>query len=91
MIIPKQIKIGAHLINIEVCEIPGGHDGEYCNEINTIKINQKLPPDQQEATLIHEILHACNAVIGESEIFHALLDSLSEQLYQVLKDNQLHF
>lgn len=50
---------------------------------NTITLDKTLPKDQLEATFIHEIFHTIN-----NELDHALLDSLSEQWYAVLKDNK---
>lgn len=49
---------------------------------------KNLPQSQKESTLIHEIIHICNTEVG-SENHHALISSLAEQLYQVLKDNKL--
>lgn len=89
MKIPKKLKIGAHIYKIEihkegaVCE-----DKADCGVTNRVKgvigLNESLPTTHIEATLFHELFHTLN-----SEIDHALLDSLAEQLYQVLSDNKL--
>lgn len=74
----------------------GGHDytlifsptmeelGKTIYNDRIIMINKDADRSIQESTLIHEILHALN-----SQLDHTLLDSLAEQLYQVLKDNNL--
>lgn len=86
MKIPKQLKIGAHTYKVEVTDsgLDLGDYGELDIETNTIKISSKLPQTNKESTLIHEIMHAINTTLD-----HELLDSLAEQVYQVLKDNKL--
>lgn len=64
--------------------------GQFDVRSNTITISDDIPQSQQEAALIHEIVcHAVNSTFSSQHIGHALLDSISEQLYQVLKDNDL--
>lgn len=86
MNIPKQLKIGGHLVKIiEKDGFNADSDcGEFLIDKNTITIRKDMPQDQKEATLIHEIIHVCNTTLD-----HELLDSVSEQIYQVLKDNNL--
>ncbi len=90
MKIPKKLKIGGHIYKIKVCDLQNQQiDGDHNTENNTIRIRETLPKDQQEATLIHECLHALNAVWGERETAHMFLDSLAEQIYQLLSDNKM--
>ncbi len=86
MTIPKYLKIGAHdiVIKIEQSDFEPEACGETDYRKNTIVIDGKLPETQQGATLIHEILHYINASMD-----HTLLESLSQQLYQVLHDNKM--
>lgn len=86
MIIPKKLKIGGHEYKVIVSTENLGADdyGELDMETNTISISPRIPQTNKESTLIHEIMHAINTTLD-----HELLDSLSEQLYQVLKDNNL--
>lgn len=81
--IPKKLKIGAHTYKVLVKELDVNF-GQVDREKNIISISDKLPQNQQEVTLIHEILHALN-----NELDHTFLDSLAEQFYQVIKDNKL--
>lgn len=90
MRIPKKLKIGGHSIKIVVGKVAEGDCGEFDVMKNQIIINKNLPQSQQEATLIHEIFHVLNTTFDNGHNFsHSLLDSLSEQFYQVLSDNKL--
>lgn len=83
MRIPKKLKIGGHWVTVRLSgDIED--NGISDTEKNEIILNKRLPQSQLEATLIHEVFHFLNTTIK-----HDLLDSLSEQIYQVLKDNKL--
>lgn len=89
MRIPNKLKIGGHIVKVEIANLRPELDGEFNGDKNIISISKSIPQSRKEATLIHEILHAMNATLGETSTGHIFLDSLSEQLYQVLKDNHL--
>ena len=90
MNIPESLKIGGHTIKVQfVSTLPDDVDGEYDNEKLTISISDRLPQSMKESTLFHEIMHALNGTFDADVTAHALLDSLSEQLYQVFSDNHL--
>ena len=89
MKIPKKLKIGGHIIKIEINQELDGKNGETDWKTNTIKICKTVPQSQKEGTLIHEIFHVLNTTLGENADHHALIDSLAEQFYQVLADNKL--
>lgn len=82
MKIPSSIKVGAHTIKVRTMSMD--KCGEFDREKLTIHLADWLPDTQREATFIHELFHVLN-----NELDHALLDSLAEQLYQVLRDNRL--
>ncbi len=86
MKIPKKLKIGAHWYDVVVTKdvFEGITCGIQLRKESKLGVNADLPESHQGATLFHEILHAIN-----SELDHTILDSLSEQLYQVLSDNHL--
>lgn len=89
MKIPERVKIGAHWIDIVFKEMEG-NDGMYESHLNRITIDPTLPPSQQCATFFHEVLHACNPTMDDTNTYgHALLASLAEQLYQVFSDNNI--
>ena len=88
MEIPTVLKVGGHAIKVVEVSKEEANDKDYCGETsyqeNIIRIDSSLSQSRKEATLIHEILHNLKTVMD-----HEFLDSLSEQLYQVLKDNGL--
>lgn len=83
MKIPKQLRVGSHTYEVKQIE-ELDKCGATNRDNNVISLGANLPPDQKEATLIHEIFHAIN-----NELDHTLLDSLAEQWYSVLKENNL--
>lgn len=82
MRIKKFYKIGGHKVKIVFKDIKNLGEADVAK--NIIYLSTKLKKDQKESVLIHEILHFLNTTIG-----HATHDSLSEQIYQVLKDNKM--
>jgi len=89
MKIPSKLKIGGHIVKVDCRQKLDGLNGKAVMETNTIHICKSIAQSQKESTLIHEILHFLNSTLGESAMGHSVQDSLSEQLYQVLKDNNL--
>lgn len=89
MKIPNKLKIGGHTFKVNKKEIISRELGntQFINGI--IEIDKRLPQSLQESTLIHEIFHVLNSTLADGQVGHSLLDSLSEQFYQVLKDNNL--
>jgi hypothetical protein len=84
MKIPSTIKIGAHRVKIVLGQVNDDECANYDRDSGVITICENLPQTQKEVAFIHEIFHVMNSVLD-----HTLLDSLSEQIYQVLKDNNL--
>lgn len=89
MNIPNQIKVGGHLIQVKYAKL----ENDLANfdwNTNTITICEDIPESQKEAVLLHEIMHVMVSSFDDG-MGHAFMDSLSQQLYQVLKDNKLCF
>jgi hypothetical protein len=85
MIFPKKLKIGGHSITVEVSDLTDmERQGDTDRAANKIRVCTSLAKSAKEAALFHEIFHVMN-----SELDHALLESLSEQIYQVLSDNKM--
>ncbi len=59
-------------------------NGQTDWDSQTITIRAQLSPEAQLSTFIHEVFHTLNSTID-----HALLDSLSNQFFQVIKENNL--
>lgn len=88
MNIPKTLKIGGHTVAVElVDEIRDGElMGRWDSKKNRILLDKNAPETHLAATLLHEIIHAINIDICETDV-----EYLSQALYQVLKDNGLRF
>ena len=90
MKIPAKVKIGGVLydvIHANEWHESNDADGEtFYNKKqgNKIYIRDELSDEAKGITFIHEALHAMNRTMN-----HEFLDSLSEQLYQFLSDNDL--
>jgi hypothetical protein len=95
MEIPETIKIGAHVFTVEMVQnLRNENGGGVCGMCNgaecRIRINPGYPQSTNEATLIHEVIEAIN-YLYELGLEHQQITSLEEVLYQVLKENKLHF
>lgn len=88
MTIPKKLKIGGHVFKIVRAKLEDAH-GMCDIGNNTITISNKLTKSQAEVTLLHEILHATNAQWDENSNMHLVMESIAQQLYQVLSDNKM--
>lgn len=90
MTIPKKLKVGGHIITVDASKDLGEDlNGDFDTEKLLIRISSALPKSMQGATLVHEVFHALNPAFDNDPIGHALLESLSEQWYQVLSDNNM--
>jgi hypothetical protein len=85
MTIPEQVKVGAHTFSIHYVESFSDDrlaETDYVKQ--RINIVEALSPTMRMAALIHEVHHVMNTTMD-----HTLLDSISEQLTQVLVDNDM--
>jgi hypothetical protein len=90
VLIPDSLKIGGHTIKVSVEDLSKENiAGEFDSSKNLIRIAAENTTSQQEATLFHEIFHVLNSEMGGEGYAHALLESLSQQIYAVLKDNDM--
>lgn len=93
MSIPEEIKILGHTYKVTLVdgyvtrEANTGRCNSYLNEIH---IAGEVVSSNQNEILLHEILEALDYRL-ELDINHPRIAVLSEALYQVLKDNNLHF
>jgi hypothetical protein len=94
MQIPEKVKIGWREYMIEPGEHrtgDGGGDlyGEITYEENKIYVWDKLSHDNQCVTLLHEIIHGIFYLSGRKENRNdePLIEAISENLYQVIKEN----
>jgi hypothetical protein len=83
MRIPKKYKIGGHTIKVRYTkDIDDVAQADLIK--NELLINKDAVPERVEASVFHEAAHFMN-----TSIEHALLDSLTEQQYQFLKQNKI--
>lgn len=93
MNIPDKIKIGGHIYKCKLdSKLARDHDanGMSCGNDLEIVIDSTLPVQNQESTLLHEILEQINYRY-ELGLSHDKITILETALYQVLKDNELCF
>jgi len=94
MNIPEKVKIGWREYEIVQGEHRTGADGgdlygEISYENNKIYIYDKLDADNKAVTLLHEIIHGIFYLAGRTDNRNdeGLIECLSENLYQVIKEN----
>jgi hypothetical protein len=62
--------------------------GTYCANLLTIKIDPTVPVTRQEEGLLHEVFEAIRFHTDSGDIVsHALMSTMSEVMYQIIKDN----
>lgn len=94
MKIPNKLKIGARIVPVKrksYGDISGSwaqYDDWAC-EIR-IQNDRDVSPNNLEQGLLHEIVECLNTK-HQYNLQHPVIQSLSENLYQVLVDNKLHF
>lgn len=86
---PCHLKVGGHTIKVVLEDLKNDF-GVFSPETNTITIDKSLPENQRKVTLLHEILHVLNSEFGKGTP-HIFIESLAQQMYQVLHDNRLRF
>jgi len=89
--IPEKVKVLGH--EYSVILIDQSQVGEFgSTDVNTltIRLSKNKAQGQIDSTLLHEIIEALNHDL-ELRLEHNQISSLEASLYQVLKDNKLHF
>lgn len=91
MRIPEKIKILGHDYAVVMVDL--NETDTYGNmnpSTNVIRLNKNKAQSQIDSTLLHEILEALNQGL-ELRLEHNQISSLEAGIYQVFKDNKLHF
>jgi len=88
--LPKALKIGGLKYEVRPSDLVYDEGemalGNHQQMGNIIRINERVPEDQQMSSLLHEILEALN-IIYALKLEHEQLDVLEAALFQVLEDN----
>ncbi|GGP16247.1 ImmA/IrrE family metallo-endopeptidase [Oceanobacillus neutriphilus] len=92
--LPSRVVVAG--INYEIKEVDGlaeEHNlgGQILYEKGIIKIDSSMCKDKKEQVLVHEILHSIFNEAGYNEQDEDMVNRLGIVLYQVFKDNNLHF
>lgn len=88
----NKIKIGGKIVNVQYVSgeqhFPDGEFGISFLKQNLIKIDNSQTIEEQESTLLHEILEFIKHMF-ELKLEHRDLCCLEVALYQIIKDNKL--
>lgn len=88
--IPSKIKIGGYTYEVIVEKREVNHGTNSFGSANTrylrILIEEDLPQQQKESTLIHEIIEMIDSNF-DLQLSHQTISTISDSLYQVLVDN----
>lgn len=90
MTIPKQVKIAGYTYNVsndKNLSRDYNANGMSCANDLTIQIDNSLPQQNQESTLLHEIIEQINYRY-EFGLEHNKITILETALYQVIQDNK---
>jgi hypothetical protein len=91
MNIPDSIKIGGHIIPIErKAHGDIGSSGQYVIHSQTIELVDTGPEDRIAETFLHEIIEGIK-YFNQLELSHQAVCTLSESLFDVLRNNKLDF
>ena len=92
--IPKKIKVGGHEYSVLFVnnDTRFAKSGDVCPYTKTIKINNgDLAPESQIAeTLFHELIEIVDSSC-ELKLDHSAISILSEQLFAIIRNNNLDF
>ena len=90
MPIPNKVKVGWKTYDVILADptLNGGDElyGQIDYDRCTITLRAAASPDQQRATLVHELLHAVSNMYG-LDLNEKLVTDLANALYCVYKDN----
>jgi len=95
MKLPKKIKVGGIVYDIEITKVPDvpplckNHaDGQVDYDKCKIFIDESLPQQLREQVLFHEIIHAIE-YNNNFESEERIIQTFASNLYQVIKDNKM--
>ena len=93
MPIPNKVKVGWKTYDVILADptLNGGDElyGQIDYDRCTITLRATASPDQQRATLVHELLHAVSNMYG-LDLDEKLVTNLANALYCIYKDNPSH-
>lgn len=90
MKIPKQIKIGGKVYNVEITDRLNLGCVNYSAEIDYVNLVIRIVPTakgKMEADFIHEMVHGIFDHLGYANHDEKKIDELANALYMVIQDN----
>lgn len=93
MKIKNSLKILGHNYEVRVtreARLANSTSGTQCGNLLRIELSPIEPESRTAETFLHEIFEALNCHL-ELDLQHHTISSLSEGLFQVLRDNKLDF
>ena len=90
MKIPKQIKIGGKVYQVEVTDRLTLGSANYSGEIDYMNLVIRVVPSakgKMESDLLHEIIHGLYDHLGYTDHDEKKVDELSNALYMLIQDN----
>ena len=93
MKIPDKIKIGGHDVDVKIvspADLGPDVGGDFQGQYNLIRISNDSVESCMARTLMHEIVEWISGH-HELNMEHSQVTSLAENLFQVLRDNNLDF
>ena len=98
MIIPKNVKVGNFIYDVEICDTPIIHEGVLCQGLcsyseQKIWLSNDLTQQSLEQTFLHELCHAIFFHLGMSfdQDTEEVVEKTSIILHGIIKDNPLIF
>ncbi len=104
MKIPNKLKVGSHVYKVELRKSKDGEKGrgnwgKTFLEEKKVLIDMDMPDSLNEETLLHEIIHiamdqSCLNLDLDHEVKlseEQVVTRLTTPLYDILKENKLHF
>lgn len=87
MKIPKKIKIGGKVYNVEITdklELGYNYSAECTYSDLTIRIRPNMVKSKQECDFLHEMFHAIHDFLGYNDHDEKKIDELANALYMVM-------
>jgi predicted transcriptional regulator len=87
--LPATVRISGLNFNIAVEDNEDFTDdlmGQYDHRRRLIRLSDRVTPEQQRATLLHEILHDIDQAV-DADLTEHQVSSINRGLYAVLQDN----
>lgn len=90
MTIPKTIKIGGNIYEVEITDKMDLGSANVSAEINYVDLKIRVAPNapgKMQADFIHEMIHGILAFLGYKDHDEKQVEEMAQALYMVIQDN----